>query len=63
MDSQGQQGLNFSQLTKVLFRIAHEWAVNIDLDEYLELLTKIYQRIILRMSKQGYSLNPSIIVS
>ena len=47
MDSQGQEELSFNLLTKVLFRIAHSWATNIDLDEYMELLSKIYDRIII----------------
>ena len=38
--------MNFNLFTKLLFRIAHQWATHIDLDEYIELLTKIYQRII-----------------
>lgn len=47
MDSRGQEELSFNLLTKVLFRIAHSWATNIDLDEYVELLSKIYDRIII----------------
>ena len=47
MDSRGQEELTFNLLTKVLFRIAHSWATNIDLDEYVELLSKIYDRIII----------------
>ena len=47
MDSRGQEELSFNLLTKVLFRIAHSWATNIDLDEYMELLSKIYDRIII----------------
>ena len=30
---------------KTLFRIAHQWATSIDLEEYVDLLTKIYDRI------------------
>ena len=47
-DSQGQATLNLHLFTKVLFRIAHQWAVHIDLDEYIELLTKVYARITVR---------------
>jgi hypothetical protein len=47
MDSRGQEELSINLLTKVLFRIAHSWATNIDLDEYVELLSKIYDRIII----------------
>ena len=34
--------------TKLLFRIAHQWATHVDLEEYLELLNKIYARITVR---------------
>ena len=47
-DSQGQATLNLHLFTKVLFRIAHQWSVHIDLDEYIELLTKVYTRITIR---------------
>ena len=47
MDSRGQGELSFNLLTKVLFRIAHSWATNIDLDEYTDLLSKIFDRIII----------------
>ncbi len=45
MDSRGLKALSFSLLTKLLFRIAHQWAINIDLDEYIDLLQRIYERI------------------
>lgn len=32
-------------IAKILFRIAHYWATNIDIDEYLDVLTKLYARI------------------
>ncbi len=39
-DSKGKD-LNFLQFSKVLFRIAHQWATHVDLDEYVDLLQKI----------------------
>jgi hypothetical protein len=32
-------------MTKLLFRIVHQWATHVDLEEFLELLKKIYLRI------------------
>jgi hypothetical protein len=46
MDSRGQEEMSFNLLTKVLFRIAHWWATNIDLDDYIDLLNRVYDRII-----------------
>ena len=45
LDSRGQSSLTFQLLTKVLFRVAHEWCTHIDIDEYIEMLEKIYNRI------------------
>jgi hypothetical protein len=45
MDSKGQSGLSFSLLAKLLYRIANQWAIHIDLDEYCDLLHSIFQRI------------------
>jgi hypothetical protein len=42
MDSDGEESLNFDLFNKLLFRIAHSWATHVDLDEYLEILDKIY---------------------
>jgi len=47
-DSAGLPELNLHLFTKVLFRVAHQWAVHIDLDEYLEVLTRVYARITVR---------------
>lgn len=33
---------------KFIFRVAHQWATSIDINEYVELLEKIYQRIVHR---------------
>ena len=48
MDSDGEEALNFDLFNKLLFRIAHSWATHVDLDEYLEILDKIYARITIR---------------
>ena len=47
-DSAGQPELTLHLFTKLLFRVAHQWATHIDLEEYLELLNKIYARITVR---------------
>lgn len=44
-DSQGRNDLDYSMIVLVLFRIAHSWSVNIDYEEYVFLLNKIYERI------------------
>jgi hypothetical protein len=46
LDSRGQSEMTFTMLTKTLFRIAHEWCTNIDIDEYIDLLNRVYDRII-----------------
>ena len=33
---------------KFIFRIAHQWATSIDINEYIELLNKVYDRIVHR---------------
>ena len=45
VDSRGQDQLTFQLFTKLLFRVAHQWATHIDLDEYIDLLEKIFNRI------------------
>lgn len=50
MDCSGAEEMNLHIFTKLLFRIAHQYAVHIDLDEYIELLNKIYHRITVRMA-------------
>ena len=45
LDSRGQPEITQVIMGKVLFRIAHSWATNIDIDEYIDLLQKIYARI------------------
>ena len=48
MDSVGNAELSLHLFSKVLFRIAHQWATHVDLDEYCELLMKIFKRITVR---------------
>lgn len=48
MDRMGQNELSLHLFTKLLFRVAHHWCVHVDLDEYIELLDKLFQRITIR---------------
>ena len=45
-DSRNCETMDQNLFTKFLFRIAHQWATSIDIDEYCELLNKVYLRII-----------------
>ena len=45
--------MNLTLFQKTLFRIAHSWGVHIDIDEYVELLTKIYERITIKKIIRG----------
>lgn len=38
---------------KALFRVAHGWATHIDMDEYIEVLTKVYNRITIKKVIRG----------
>ena len=44
-DARGQETMNLTLFQKMLFRVAHSWATHIDLDEYVEVLSKVYDRI------------------
>jgi hypothetical protein len=50
MDCKGhvEEGLTFNMLSKSLFRVAHWWCTHIDLEEYLDMLQKIFDRITVR---------------
>ena len=67
LDSRGLPDLSFHLLTKVLFRVAHQWCVNIDLDEYVEMLNRVYDRIIcysqVVTNSRTLNISPQIIVS
>ena len=45
--------MNLIMFQKTLFRVAHAWATHIDLDEYIELLTKVYERITVKQVIRG----------
>ena len=48
MDSKDSNSMTYKQFTKTLFRIANEWSTNFDLEEYVDFLQKIYDRITLK---------------
>lgn len=45
MDSRGLEDMSQIVLGKVLFRVAHWWSTNVDFDEYIDLMQRVYQRI------------------
>jgi hypothetical protein len=45
--------MNLTMFQKMLFRIAHSWATHIDIDEYVELLNKVYDRITIKKVIRG----------
>ena len=52
-DSRGKPTMNLTKFQKLLFRIAHSWATHIDIDEYVEILQKIYERITIKQVIRG----------
>ena len=52
-DARQQKTMNLIMFQKMLFRIAHSWATHIDMAEYIELLGKIYDRIICKKVIRG----------
>ena len=50
LDSRGQTEISQVILGKILFRVAHWWSTNIDIDEYIDLLQRIYQRITFKLA-------------
>ena len=44
-DARGQDSMNLIMFQKMLYRISHSWGTHIDTDEYVELLSMIYDRI------------------
>ena len=52
-DARGQSTMNLTMFQKTLFRIAHGWATHIDMDEYNELLNKVYDRITVKKIIRG----------
>jgi hypothetical protein len=45
-DSHTSGSMDQNLFSKFIFRIAHQWATSIDIEEYCELLNKIYSRIV-----------------
>lgn len=45
LDSHGQAEITQVVLGKILFRVAHWWSTNIDIDEYVDLLQRVHSRI------------------
>ena len=54
-DARGQKTMNLIMFQKMLFRIAHSWATHIDIQEYTEVLSKVYERIIIKQVIRGES--------
>ena len=54
-DARSQETMNLTMFQKMLFRIAHSWATHIDIDEYVELLNKVYARITMKKIIRGDS--------
>lgn len=52
-DARGASEMNLTLFTKALFRVAHSWATHIDLEEYIELLEKVYERITFKQIIRG----------
>lgn len=40
--------MNLIMFQKALYRIAHGWTTHIDMEEYVELLDKVYDRIVVK---------------
>jgi hypothetical protein len=45
--------MNLTMFQKMLFRIAHSWATHIDIEEYVEILSKVYERITMKKVIRG----------
>ena len=52
-DARGQPAMNLCLFQKLLFRIAHGWGTHIDIDEYIELLNRVYERITIKKIIRG----------
>jgi hypothetical protein len=65
-DCQGCKDLHFNLITKILFRIVHYWAVNVDYEEYAFLLNTLYERVTCKAvvnADQRHRFLPKIIVT
>ena len=54
-DARGQKTMNIIMFQKMLYRVAHAWGTHIDMDEYVEVLSKVYDRITIRKVIRGDS--------
>ena len=45
--------MNLALFQKLIFRIAHGWGTHIDIDEYIELLNRVYERITIKKIIRG----------
>lgn len=45
-EANGQDEMSLTLFQKSLFKIAHSWTIHIDIEEYVEFLTKLFDRII-----------------
>ena len=52
-DAAGLDSMSMTLFTKLLFRITHSWCIHIDLEEYIEFLNKLYDRIIIKKIVRG----------
>mmetsp|Transcript_10867 Transcript_10867/g.13711 ORF Transcript_10867/g.13711 Transcript_10867/m.13711 type:complete len:116 (-) Transcript_10867:1471-1818(-) len=52
-DARGKPTMNLTKFQKTLFRIAHSWGTHIDMEEYIELLNKVYDRITIKQVIRG----------
>ena len=65
-DRKHQDGLDYDMFGKLVFRIIHAWAVNVDIEEYISLMETLYSRItckaIIKDGKRDF-LIPKIIIT
>lgn len=52
-DANGQCEMDVIHFQKMLFKLSHCWTVHIDIEEYVEFLTKVYERIIVKKIIRG----------
>ena len=50
LDCRGLPEISQVVLSKILYRIAHWWSTNVDIEEYIDLLQRIYERITFKRS-------------
>lgn len=52
-DSRNNDRVKFSLFAKLIFRIAHWWCVDIDLEQYVDFLEKLFARITCKYHVSG----------